>query len=92
MRQSKKTWGILWSTWIFCELLDKRRPSKYCLWEVNLFFYIYIVSLICQIVNLLWKIAVQNDGCAFAYFCGGHKNIFGYNFVAPLNQKVEEKY
>ena len=28
--------------------------------------------------------AVQNAGCVFAYFCGGHKN----KFMAPLNIKI----
>ena len=40
LRQSKKTCGILWSVWVFFELPEKRRPDEYCLWEVNLFFYI----------------------------------------------------
>ena len=26
----------------------------------------------------------KNVGFVFAYFCGGHKNNFIYNFVAPL--------
>ena len=25
-------------------------------------------------VNVFQKAAIANDGCAFAYFCGGHKN------------------
>ena len=29
-----------------------------------------------QDVNLAGKVAVQNVGCVFAYFCGGHKNNF----------------
>ena len=29
-----------------------------------------------QDVNLARKVAVQNVGCVFAYFCGGHKNNF----------------
>ena len=32
------------------------------------------------------KIAVYNARCVFAYFCYGHKNHFGYNFVAPLRK------
>ena len=43
-----------------------------------------VVTLMCQSVYLSWKMAVQNAGCTFAYFCGGTKTIFGYNFVAPL--------
>ena len=30
--------------------------------------------------------AVQNAGCVFAYFCGGHK-IFGHTFVSLLNRQ-----
>ena len=37
-----------------------------------------------QDVNLARKIAVQNVGFVFAYFCGGHKITFRYDFVAPL--------
>ena len=29
-----------------------------------------------QDVNLARKIAVENVGCVFAYFCGGQKNSF----------------
>ena len=29
------------------------------------------------------KTSSPNVGCVFAYFCGGQKNNFGYNFVAP---------
>ena len=38
------------------------------------------VSLMCHSVNVKWKIAVQNAGCDFAYFCGGHKKIFWLQF------------
>ena len=34
----------------------------------------------CQSVNILRKIAVENASYFFTYFCGGHKN----NFVIPL--------
>ena len=33
-----------------------------------------------QDVNLAREIAVQNVGCVFAYFCGGHKNNFPIRF------------
>ena len=36
--------------------------------------------MICQSVNLSRKIAVQNAGCVFGYFCRGHKNNFGLQF------------
>ena len=45
-----------------------------------------------QSVNLSWKMAVQNACFAFAYFCGGHKIVFGYNFVAPLKPFLEEPF
>ena len=35
-----------------------------------------IVSLLCQRVNLPWKMAVQDVSNVFAYFCGGHKSNF----------------
>ena len=38
-------------------------------------------------MNLVWKIAVQNVGCVFAYFCGGDKIILHYDFVALLTWK-----
>ena len=53
--QCKKTWNVLWSVWVFFAFLKKRRPNKYCLWEVNLIkfnSYMQIFSLICQSVNL----------------------------------------
>ena len=28
----------------------------------------------CQNVNLLWKLAVQNAACVFVNLCGGYKN------------------
>ena len=36
----------------------------------------HVFSLMGQKVYLVSKIAVQNVGCVFAYFCGGHKNNF----------------
>ena len=30
----------------------------------------------CKSVNLSEKMAIQNAGCVFAYFFGGHKNNF----------------
>ena len=38
--------------WVFFRLPQKKGQTKYCLWEVNLFFYNYMVSFICQSVNL----------------------------------------
>ena len=50
-----------------------------------LFFYMQVVSLMFQNVNLLRKMAVHNAGCGLAYFSGGHRNDYNYyNFVAPL--------
>ena len=33
-----------------------------------------VVNLMCQSVNLSWKMAVQNTCCVFAYIRGGHEN------------------
>ena len=40
----------LWSVRIFLTFLEKKRASKYSLQEANLFFYMYIFSLMCQTV------------------------------------------
>ena len=69
-----RTSTIIWSAAVFFVLLARRRPNKYFLREVNLGFNMYIFSLICQSVYLLWKIAVQNIGCVSACFGGGNKN------------------
>lgn len=53
---------------------------------MNLVFYMKRGSLMCHSVNVKWKIAVQNAGSDFAYFCGGHKKNFGYNFTNPFNK------
>ena len=54
--QSKNTDSVLWSVLVF--FTDKIRPSKYCLREVNLIFFVKIFSLMCQDVNLIQKIVV----------------------------------
>ena len=69
-------------------LPEKRRPNKYCLWEVNLFFCILIVILICQSVDLSRKIAVQNAGRIFAYFCGENKNNTWSQCRISFNRKL----
>ena len=46
-------------------------------------------SLMYQSVNSFWKVAVQHVGCVFAYFYGGHKNVFGYDFETLLNKTFE---
>ena len=38
------------------------------------------------------KIAVQNAGCVFAYFCGGHKNNFPLQFRSSFNLSVSYIY
>ena len=63
----------LWSVWMSFGFLGKRKPSKSRLWEVNLCFYISIVSLMDQSINLSCNIVIQNAGC-----------VFGYKFVAPI--------
>ena len=32
--QSKKTWSVLYSVWVFFAFIEKNLPNKYCLWEV----------------------------------------------------------
>ena len=39
----------------------------------------------CQSVNLLAKMAVDNVRCLLAYSCGGHTEKLCYNFVTPIN-------
>ena len=76
-RQSKNTNSILWSVWVFLAFLEVKRLNKYCLWEANLVFDIWVFGLMWQSVNLLWKTAdLICVGCVFAYFCGGHKKNF----------------
>ena len=36
---------------------------------------LYEDSLMCQSINLSWKIVVQNTGYVYVYFCCGPKNI-----------------
>lgn len=48
----------------------------------NLIFLHVNGCFMCHCVNLSWKVAVQNAGFVFAYFCDGQKN--NYNFVARL--------
>ena len=50
--------GILWSVWVVFGFVEVGRLNKYCLWETNLVFYLKIVGLMWQSVNLLWKTAV----------------------------------
>ena len=57
--------------------LWKGKPNKYCFWEVIEVSNEWIFSLICQIISLFGKIAVQNVGSVFVV---GTKIIFGYNF------------
>ena len=84
-RQSKKMCNALWFAWVFFGFSEKRRPSEYFLWEASKFFYIWIVSLMCHCVNLLWKIAVQNAGRVFTYFCGGQKSNLWLQFRSSFH-------
>ena len=58
MQSKKKMFGILWSVWVVFGFVEVGRLNKYCLWETNLVFYLKIVGLMWQSVNLLWKTAV----------------------------------
>ena len=44
--------------WFFCQFPEKIRPKEYCLWELNLFFYIEMFSLELQSESLSWKIVL----------------------------------
>ena len=74
--------------------IEERRPNKYCACEVNLSSYMKVFSLMDQNVNLARKKSVQNVGCVFTHFCGGHKNNFpirfrsSFNYWKPLCNKV----
>ena len=74
-----------------CISWEEKAIRIYVTW-VNLVFSMYIVSLMCQIINILGKIAAENAGSVFAYFCGGHKIIFHYNFIAPLKTTMFIKF
>ena len=41
---------ILWSVRVFFTFLEKKKASKYALQEANLFFYMYIFTLMCHSV------------------------------------------
>ena len=49
--------------------ISKKKNSEYVT--------MYIVSLKCQRVNLLWEIIAEVARCFFTYFCGGHKKNWG---------------
>ena len=53
--------SILWYLWVLFTFREKKRQNKCCLWEVNLIFYIYKFSLMCEIVNLFRKIGTEDD-------------------------------
>ena len=42
----------------FFTFIEKKRPNKYCLCEINLIFYMQVFILMDQDVNLAIKIAV----------------------------------
>ena len=44
--QSKRTWSVLWSVWVFFAFIEKRRRNKYCLWEVNFISFMQIFSCV----------------------------------------------
>ena len=64
----QKAQNLLWSMWVFLAFLQMIRPYKNSLWEVDLVFYMKIFRLMCQTVNLFWKIAVYNAGCVFRLY------------------------
>ena len=91
LKQNKKTCIILRSVWVFFGFPENRRPNRYYLWEVNLFSYIQIVSLMCLSVNLSWNIADKMLVVFLRIFVADTKMIFGYNFLAPSIGNVVTK-
>ena len=72
--RQKKTWGRLWYVWAFFAFLERRRPSKYCLREVNLVFYMYVQFDVPERKSILknsrWKCKWRTQNC--------------YDFRAPI--------
>ena len=59
------------SVWLFFEF--KGKTKWYEVYKKWTCFFV-LVGLMCQNVNLLWKIVVKNAGCALAYFCDWYIN------------------
>ena len=76
----KKTFGILWSVWVFFAFLGVKGLNKFCLWEANLLVYI---DFWFDVRNC--KFIVKNSII----------KCWMYNFVAPLkwhNTIVKKSY
>ena len=77
----KKTYGILWSVWVYFRISRGKRVNKCCLYKFSLLYIdIWFDETNCKFIV---KTAV------FDSFCAGHKNNFCYNFVAPLTFFIE---
>ena len=74
---------VYFCLWVFLAFLQKLRPYKYCLWEVDLLFYMKVFRLMCQSANLFWKISVYNAGCVFCLFLWRTQTLFLVK-IAPL--------
>ena len=57
-QRKSKNCSILWPLWVFFIFLEMRRASKYSLWKANLFFYMYVFSIICLSQYLFRKIVI----------------------------------
>ena len=71
--------------WVLLTFLEKIKPCKYCLWEVDLVFYMKIFRLMCQSVNLFRKRAVYNAGYNFV----ATKNDFWLKLITSLHLGVD---
>ena len=76
-RRSKKN---LWYTLACMSLMFMRSE----------FTFLYLDSLISQSVNLSRKIAIQNAGCVFTCFYGGHRNSFRLQICSSFNKLKSE--
>ena len=65
-RQSKKSCSILWSVGMFLAFLERARPSKHALLEINSVFYRKVFSVMTQNLDLFGNLAGSNAGCVFA--------------------------
>ena len=54
--------------------LHFQRREAQILFVKGKFIFQCLDNLICESVNLPWKMTFQNFGCVFAYFCGRQNN------------------
>ena len=82
LRDNKTKLVYLQFLWVSFTFLDKRWLSKYCLCEVTLYLYVFI--LISQNTYFIWKRVVMLV-TFLPIFVTDTIIIFSYHFGAPLN-------